>query len=152
VAGAGVAVDAVGKEMAGGKPRTVVERARVLAVDDDASFLALLHEVVRGTRHLEIAGEAESGERAVAAAPGVRPDMVLMDVNMPGLGGVKAAQMLKAEHPAVVMVLISTTHPDEIPVRACADCADAVIWKSVLGPRLLDDVWLQHGIGNERDE
>jgi chemotaxis response regulator CheB len=123
----------------------VVGRARVLAVDDDPSFLALLREVVRGTRHLEIAGEAESGERAVATAPGLRPDMVLMDVSMPGLGGIGAAEAITAERPATVMVLISATHPDEIPVARCAGRIHAVIWKSVLEPRLLDEVWLEHG-------
>jgi hypothetical protein len=47
-----------------------------------------------------------------------------------------------------VMVLISTTHPDELPPRAAGDCVDAVIWKSVLAPRVLDEIWLRSQVGN----
>ena len=59
-------------------------------------FLALLRDVVGATGHLEIAGEAQSGEEAVVAAHELRPDMVLMDVRMPGIGGIKAAERIKA--------------------------------------------------------
>ena len=55
-----------------------VGRARVLAVDDDASFLALLRELVRATVYLEIAGEARSGAPAILAARELRPDIVVM--------------------------------------------------------------------------
>jgi DNA-binding NarL/FixJ family response regulator len=124
--------------------RMVEARARVLAVDDDPSFLALLRAVVNGTRHLAVVGEAESGERAVAATPDLQPDMVVMDVSMPGLGGIRAAEMINADRPATVVVLISATHPSEIPVDASVGCPHAVIWKSVLAPALLDEVWLEH--------
>ena len=120
--------------------KPVVARARVLAVDDNAGFLALLREVVSATAYLEIAGEARSGERAVAATGQLRPDIVLMDVWMPGLGGIAAAERIKSLAPSTVVVLISTTHPDELPRTACAD---AVIWKSRLAPTLLDAIWSQ---------
>jgi DNA-binding NarL/FixJ family response regulator len=50
-------------------------RARVLAVDDHAPFLTVLRDVVTATRHLEIVGEAQCGETAVAAAHELQPDM-----------------------------------------------------------------------------
>src|SRR6476469_7479110 len=117
-------------------------RARVLAVDDQPPFLALLRAVIAATGHLEIAGVAQSGEEAVAAADEMRPDMVLMDVRMPGIGGLKAAERIKATQPPTLVVLISGTHPDELP-RESASCF-TVIWKSVLGPRLLDEIWTRH--------
>ncbi len=126
-----------------GRSRTSdVDRAGVLAVDNDFPFLALLRDVVRATGHLEVVGEAQTGEGAITAARALEPDMVLMDVRMPGIGGLKAAEEIKASRPSTVMVLISTTHPDELP-RAAGDCVDAVIWKSVLDPRLLDEIWLR---------
>ena len=142
MAGSPAGVDAVVIEMSGfeRQDEVVFARARVLAVDDNAAFLALLREVVGATAHLELAGEARSGERAVAAAAELRPDIVLMDVWMPGLGGIGAAERIKSVHPSTVVVLISTTHPDELPRTACAD---AVIWKSRLAPRLLDAIWSQ---------
>jgi CheY-like chemotaxis protein len=117
-------------------------RARVLAVDDQPPFLAILRAVVGATGHLELAGEAQSGEEAVVAAHELRPDMVLMDVRMPGIGGLKAAERIKATHPPTLVVLVSTTHPDELPRESASGFA--VIWKSVLGPRLLDEIWTRH--------
>jgi len=119
-------------------------RARVLAVDDQASFLEVLREVVRATGHLEMAGEALCGELAVEVAQDLRPDMVLMDVRMPGIGGIKAAELIKSGRPSTVVVLISTMHPDELSPHAVGGAADAVMWKSELEPRRLDEIWLQH--------
>ena len=117
-------------------------RARVLAVDDHSRFLDLLRDVVGATGHLEVVGEARTGEGAIAAAQDLEPDMVLMDVQMPGIGGLEAAEEIKASRPSTVMVLISTTHPEELPPRAAGSRVDAVIWKSVLAPQLLDEIWL----------
>jgi pilus assembly protein CpaE len=111
-------------------------------VDDQPPFLAILRAVVGATGHLELAGEAQSGEEAVVAAHELRPDMVLMDVRMPGIGGLKAAERIKATHPPTLVVLVSTTHPDELPRESASGFA--VIWKSVLGPRLLDEIWTRH--------
>jgi DNA-binding NarL/FixJ family response regulator len=119
-------------------------RARVLAVDDDAPFLALLEVVLRASNELETAGEAESGERAIELADELRPEIVLMDVRMPGMGGIPAAKRIKASHPSMMVLLFSTTPPNELP-READDCgADAVIWKSELGPGLLDELWIRH--------
>ena len=121
-----------------------VARAHVLAVDDHAPFLALLRDVIGSTGRLELVGEAQSGEGAVAAARELHPDMVLMDVHMPGLGGLAAAERIKADAPSTLVVLISTTHPDELLPRRGRASADAVVWKSRLGPRLLDEIWQAH--------
>jgi len=116
----------------------------VLAVDDDASFLAVLRDLVRATAHLESAGEAHSGEGAITAALQLRPDIVLMDIRMPGIGGMKAAEQIKTADRSTLIVMISTTHPDEIPRNACDRFAGAVLWKSTLAPKVLDEVWLRH--------
>ena len=139
-------LDASGSEMSSvERPRdAVLRRARVLLVDDQAAFLDLLAEVVSATRHLAIAGRAESGKRAVELAHELRPDMVVMDVRMPGLGGFEAAERIKATRPSTLVVLISTTHPDELPLRARPGYAEEVIWKSRLGAGLLDEIWLNN--------
>jgi DNA-binding NarL/FixJ family response regulator len=103
-------------------------------VDDDPAFLALLREVVRATTHLELAGDAHSGECAVAAAQALRPDIVLMDIRMPGIGGMKAAELIKAASQRTLVVMISITHPDEIPRQAYDSFAGAMLWKSTLEP------------------
>lgn len=127
------------------RPATIDRcRARVLAVDDHAPFLALLRDVLRATDELEVVGEADSGERAVEAARELAPDVVLMDVRMPGLGGIAAAKRIKAARPSTFVVLISTAHPDELALEGDDTVADVVIWKSELAPQLLDQIWLRY--------
>ena len=96
---------------------TETRRARVLAVDDQTQFLAVLRDLVCATRELEPVAEAHSGERAIEAVRETEPDMVLMDVWMPGIGGIAAAREIKAGRPSTLVVLISTTHPDELPLQ-----------------------------------
>ncbi len=119
-------------------------RGRVLAVDDDPAFLALIGRLVDATSGLEAVGEATSGERAIEAVEELEPDIVLMDVRMPGVGGIGATRLIKTKRPSTLVVLVSTTHPDELPVEAETCQADAVIWKSDLRPRLLEETWLHH--------
>jgi DNA-binding NarL/FixJ family response regulator len=123
---------------------TASRRAGVLAVDDNAPFLELLADIVAASTQLESVGEARSGEQAVELARALEPNVVLIDVRMPGLGGVAAAKQIKARRPSTVVALISTTHPDELPAEAGECGADAVVWKSDLDPALLDEIWLQH--------
>jgi two-component system, NarL family, invasion response regulator UvrY len=127
------------------RPNAVDRAARVLAVDDSPSFLALLRDVVGATGELEVVGEADCGEQAIEMARELQPEMVLMDVRMPGLGGIEAAKAIKADRCSTLVVLISTSHPDELPADVEADVADAIIWKSELQPKLLDEIWLRHG-------
>ncbi len=119
-------------------------RARVLAVDDQLSFRDVLRDVLRRTERLECVAEANSGEAAIELVQRLEPDVVLLDVRMPGLGGIGAARWIRARHPATLVILISTAHPDDLPGEARASGADALIWKSELEPKLLDRIWRQH--------
>ena len=77
--------------------------------------------------------------QAVGAARALEPDLVLMDVRMPALGGIAAASQIKAARPSTLVVLISTAHPRRaFPSKRMTALADAAIWKSELEPRLLD--------------
>ena len=118
--------------------------ARVLAVDDDAGFRALLCEVVDASTELELVGEADCGERAVLAAEELRPDVVLMDVRMPRLDGIAAATRIKASLPSTLVVLVSVTHPDDLRHEAGGCGASAILSKGALRPSLLEDLWRRH--------
>ena len=120
------------------------DRARVLAADDHGPFLAALRETLSATRYLEEVGAASSGEAAVELAHSLEPDIVLIDVRMPGLGGIAAAKQIKTRHPSMLVMLISTTHPRELPAALADSGADAVIWKRELDSEGLDDLWLRH--------
>jgi DNA-binding NarL/FixJ family response regulator len=93
------------------------EPVRILVADDHPAFRAGLVDLLATTPGLEVAGQAETGEQAVAAVPTVQPDVVLMDVNMPGIDGVEATRRIADAHPHVA-VLVLTMHDDDETVFA----------------------------------
>ncbi len=84
---------------------------RLLLVDDHEIVRAGLRMLFMAEPDVTIAGEASSGEDAVAAVEALHPDVVLMDVAMPGIGGIEATRRIKAAHPEVA-VLALTMHED----------------------------------------
>jgi DNA-binding NarL/FixJ family response regulator len=126
-----------------GSTRDRRRRAGVLAVDDQVAFLSVMRDLVEATENLEVVAEAASAEQAIELLREFGPGMVLMDIWMPGRDGMAAVREIKALLPETVVVLTSTTPPDELPLRVQDVGADAVIWKSDLEPALLDALWLR---------
>jgi DNA-binding NarL/FixJ family response regulator len=117
---------------------------RVIAVDDHADFRVLLRRLVDATPGFEVVGEADSGERAVVAAMELQPDLMLIDVEMHGLGGIAAARRIKVDRPSTIVVLVSATHPEDLPPEAAGCLADEIVWKPKLRPALLEQIWRAH--------
>ena len=120
---------------------------RVLLVDDDDLMRAGLKAVISSDPSVKVVGEAGNGRAAVEQVRALRPDLVLMDVRMPGLGGVAATNRIKAAHPATVVALISTTSPEDLGPEIAESDADALIWKRDLRPRVLEDLWRHRRAG-----
>jgi CheY-like chemotaxis protein len=118
--------------------------SRVLIVDDDPGFREVVGRLVEVAAGLETVGSVCSGEEALDFTATLLPDLVLMDVVMPGIGGIEVARRIKEATPTVVVVLISTTHPDDLPQAASACLADEIVWKAELRPALLDEIWQLH--------
>jgi len=116
----------------------------VLAVDDRQTFREAVRRLVAATPGMVVIGEAASGEQAVELVEELKPDLVLMDVRMPGIGGVSATRRIKEAHPSVVVALISTINPEELPSVADECSADALIWKRDLQPHVLAELWQRH--------
>lgn len=89
-----------------------MSKIRLLLVDDHEIVRAGLRMLFSAEPEVEIVGEASSGEEAVGAADRLQPEVVLMDVAMPGIGGVEATRRIKAAQPQVA-VLALTMHEDE---------------------------------------
>jgi DNA-binding NarL/FixJ family response regulator len=89
-------------------PRGLGERVRVLVVDDDDHFREGLAELL-AAHELDVVGTAANGKAAIGAAAALEPDVVLMDVQMPGLTGIEAIKGVLDAHPAarVLMLTIS---------------------------------------------
>lgn len=114
---------------------------RVLVVDDQAVFRRLMSAVVAVTEGFVVVGEAASGEESIAAAGALRPDLVLMDVNLPGIDGIEAARRLRADARTATVVLLSTYDEDDWDGQVQECGAVAYVAKSTFGPDTLSAVW-----------
>ena len=98
--------------------------------------------VVEATEGFDVVGEAESGEQSVDLARELKPDLVLMDVNLPGINGLDATRRILAEsQDATVVLLLSTYEEAEYAPRAAECGAAAYIPKAVFGPDRLESAW-----------
>lgn len=88
---------------------------RTLAVDDHGAFREALRELIAATPGFLLVGEARSGEEAVLAAERLSPQLVLMDVVMPGMGGISASRVILSRCSGVVVFLISVDDPALYP-------------------------------------
>jgi DNA-binding NarL/FixJ family response regulator len=118
---------------------------RVLTVDDQPVFLEAARALIASTPGFTLAGEACSGLEAIDAAARLEPDMVLLDVRMPGLDGIETARRLSSAHPLTVVVLVSGHDVADVETLAEASGAVALVVKERLRPRLLRELWAGHG-------
>ncbi len=114
---------------------------RVLIVDDQEPFRLAARMVVEATEGFEVVGEAETGERSVEMARELDPDLVLMDVNLPGINGLDATRQILDGSDRQVILLLSTYEEEEYAPRAAECGAAAYIPKSSFGPDRLADAW-----------
>jgi DNA-binding NarL/FixJ family response regulator len=116
----------------------------VLAVDDQPIFLRTARSLIAATPGFEQVGEAVSGEEAIELAELLHPDLVLVDVRMPGMDGIETARRLTSRDPHPVVVLISL---EEMP--EAGDAADtgvaACMRKQELSTRTLQELWRSVG-------
>jgi DNA-binding NarL/FixJ family response regulator len=114
---------------------------RVLVVDDQAPFRRAMTAVVDETDGFVVVGQAESGEESLELAAAVRPDLVLMDVNLPGIDGLEATRrLLSGDAPPVVLLL--STYDEEAGADFVAESGAAgYVTKSAFGPDRLEDAW-----------
>ena len=114
---------------------------RVLIVDDQEPFRLAARMVVELTDGFDLVGEAETGEESVAMAADLKPDLVLMDVNLPGINGLDATRQILAASDTIVVLLRSTYEEAEYAPRAAECGAAAYIPKSSFGPDRLESAW-----------
>src|SRR5579863_5137072 len=96
------------------------EKARVLLCDDHTLFREGIKAILKDEFSIEIVGEADNGRQAVALARQLRPDIVLMDIAMPDLGGVEATHRILQANPKT-KVLILTMYEEEEVITRCLD-------------------------------
>ncbi|MEO7859017.1 MAG: response regulator transcription factor [Nitrospirales bacterium] len=89
------------------RPDERQSRIRILLVDDHVMFRQCLRNIVDGHAHLVVVGEASNGLEAIDAVHHMRPDVVVMDINMPKMNGIEATQRIKEVFPDTSVIGLS---------------------------------------------
>ncbi len=113
----------------------------VIVVDDQAPFRSAAKAVLRRLGEFELVGEASSGGEAVHLADDLQPALILMDINMPEMGGIEATRQIVSAHPDVVVFLCSTYDVEDLPPDAANSGARAYVNKERLSADLLRRLW-----------
>jgi two-component system invasion response regulator UvrY len=123
---------------------TARDRVGVLAVDDQRIFLDVARDVVAATPGFRWVGGATSGEEALDAVTEHEPELVLLDVRMPGMDGIETATRICESHPDVVVVLVSVEESPAIKPAIEASGAATLVRKQEFGPAMLRRLWLAY--------
>jgi DNA-binding NarL/FixJ family response regulator len=118
---------------------------RVLIADDQAPFRRAARAVVISAEGFELAGEATSGEAAVALAGELAPDLVIMDIRMSGIGGIEAARRIARSRPQTLTILVSTYREEDLPPAAHSCGAAGYVHKADFGAAVLAGLWERRG-------
>jgi DNA-binding NarL/FixJ family response regulator len=112
---------------------------RVLVVDDQEPFRRAMARVVEETAGFVVVGSAASGEESLRVAAALKPQLVLMDVNLPGIDGIEASRRLTRGADAPVVLLLSTYDEDTFDLDGCGSAG--YLAKETFGPERLQEAW-----------
>jgi two-component system, NarL family, nitrate/nitrite response regulator NarL len=107
------------------------DRSRILLVDDHKLFRKGLVSLLSSRNDMAVVGEAENGNQAVEIARAVMPDLILMDIHMPGGDGLEAVKAIKKEMPGIKIVMLTVSDTDDDLFTAIKNGADGYLLKNL---------------------
>lgn len=117
---------------------------RILSVDDHPMLREGIAAVIEGQTDMELIGEAANGREAIASYRLYRPDVTLMDLQMPEMGGIEAITAIRRDFPNARIVVLTTYKGDVQALRAFKAGASGYLLKSMLRKELLDTIRMVH--------
>ena len=125
-----------------------MKKTKILIADDHSVVRIGLSTLLGYQKDLTVVGEAENGEKTVAAARRLKPDVVVMDLVMPGLGGVEATQRIREALPDTKVLILTSFGSSEDAARAIAAGASGVIMKDSANRELIEAIrTVAEGVG-----
>lgn len=118
------------------------EQIRLCIVDDHSFIRESLHTILGGLEDLQVVGMAEDGERALELCERLKPDVVLMDLEMPNLDGIHATKMIKKKWPDIRVLILSTFQNTERAKEIIRNGADGYVLKSIDSRELAESIRL----------
>jgi two-component system, NarL family, response regulator LiaR len=106
-------------------------KIRIMIVDDHTVVRSGLGAFISAVPDLELIGEAENGEQAVARAKALLPDVILMDLMLPGMDGVSATRKIKEQNPSIQVIALTSFQEDELVQNAMKAGAIGYLMKNV---------------------
>lgn len=113
-------------------------RVRVLLVDDHALFREGLAGIISAQPDMQVVGEANDGLEAFVKAQELKPDLILMDVQMPGMDGLEAARQIKQVLPETIIVMLTVRDDDDKLFEALKNGAQGYLLKEIRSPIMLE--------------
>jgi DNA-binding NarL/FixJ family response regulator len=113
---------------------------RIVIAEDHPLFRSGVRNLLRTTDDLEIVGEAATGEEALALAERLQPDLVLMDIRMPGLNGIEATRLIKEKHPHIEVLILTMFRDDQSVFTAMRVGAKGYVLKDADEDELLKSI------------
>ncbi|WP_372632194.1 response regulator [Cohnella sp.] len=114
---------------------------RVMLVDDQKILLEGLETLISLRSNLQIVATAQSGEEALERLREVVPDVVLMDIRMPGMGGVKATEAILERYPHVIVLILTTFDDEAYIIEALSNGASGYLLKDIDGEKLVQAIY-----------
>ena len=118
----------------------IILMIKLLLADDSEKFLDFIKEILNVEKEFEVIGEARNGEEAILKAKELKPDVVLMDVRMPGMNGLEASREIKQIIPVVKTIILTIYDIDEYRNAAATSGAFGFILKKSMRKELIQTI------------
>ncbi len=117
-----------------------MKKIRILLADDQTLFRNGLETVLGLEEDLEVVATAENGEKALSLTDAKQPDVILLDIRMPGMNGVDCVKAIKRDYPRIKVLMLTTFNDEEYILEALANGANGYVLKDIEMDRLTEAI------------